>query len=1033
MSRTFLATERALNRTVVVKVLAPELLAGVSVERFKREVMLAASLQHPHVVPVLATGDAQGLPWFTMPFVDGQSLRQRLAAGPIALSEVVQILRDVARGLAFAHGRGVVHRDIKPDNVLLSDGSATVTDFGIAKAITAARTSPSMGLTGTGMSLGTPAYMSPEQAAADPATDHRADLYSYGAMAYEMLTGFPPFAGMSPSRMLAAAMSERPEPLGPKRPDVPAPLAALVMRCLEKQASDRPQQASDIVKVLDTVLSSGAAVSAPAVLQGGRVPVGKALAMWAGATAVVMFVVWSASVSVGLPAWALPGTGAVMALGLPMILLTWYVQRSAYRQFTQTPQVTPGGGMVPQGTLHTMAVKVSPHVSWRRTWIAGAAAVGAFLLAIGSFSVARAYGIGPAGTLIAKGALEQNAKLILADFKSPASDSTLGVTLTEALRADLAQSRQLRVLSRSNVRDVLRLMRRPVDAGVDLALAREVATREGIKAIVDGEIVQLGTGFVVAARLVTTQTGEELGAFRETAANATELLPAVERLSRALRERVGDSFKDIRDATPLERVTTSNVDALKLYVQGMRAAEERRDVPAARQYLEEAIRLDSSFASAYRKLAVTLGNEGSSRSEVQRLMTKAYELRERLSESERLLTEASYFTDGPRQDLRRAELALQSLVDLDPTFFPALNNLAVLYQRQGRWTEAEPLVRRAIALEPGIVTGYRNMARVFGELGRFREIDSMATIAEQRLGAKNAEPLLDRIAGAAMVGDFATAERNIQRVYNEMGTVSQAVGSAAFVHGAILEARGRLKASRAAYARSDSTRKTLGLSVRPLDAALSDALMVARQLGDVPRGRAMALAALKAYPPERVPTEDRDYFGWIEALDVLGLQEQARPLVAALEERVAKANRRDDAVALAFHRAQVLTAKSPSEGVAAWTAIVRDYPEQGIGTVGPFLANAYLALGQPDSALAVTEQFIAHTGWVKARYAIGPYLAKGHQLAGELNERKGNKEKALQHYEKFVELYKDADPELQPVVKDVRARIERLRAATFKG
>ncbi len=263
MSRVFVAEETRLRRKVVIKVLLPELAQGISVERFEREIQLAASLQQANIVPVLTAGDTNGLPYFSMPFVEGESLRQHLAAGPLPMAEVVGILRDVARALGYAHSRGIVHRDIKPDNVLLSSGAAVVTDFGIAKAISAARTqADSATLTQTGTSIGTPSYMSPEQAAGDPDIDHRADLYALGCMAYELLTGAPPFTGASAARIIAAQMTETPAPVGERRPDTPESLSALIMQCLAKRPEERPSNADEVMRRLEGVNLSNPGLAA---------------------------------------------------------------------------------------------------------------------------------------------------------------------------------------------------------------------------------------------------------------------------------------------------------------------------------------------------------------------------------------------------------------------------------------------------------------------------------------------------------------------------------------------------------------------------------------------------------------------------------------------------------------------------------------------------------------------------------------------------------------------------------------------------
>ena len=254
MSRVFVAEDTALGRRIVVKVLPPEMASGVSIERFKREISLAARLQHPHIVPLLSAGEAGGVPYFTMPFIEGESLRGHLTrSGELPIKEAVHLLREVASALAYAHRKGVVHRDIKPENVLVTEQHAMVTDFGVAKAISAATQSGGDGLTSIGIALGTPAYMAPEQAVGDVATDHRADIYAFGVIAYELLTGRAPFAGRSIQAVMAAHIVETPEPITRHRAAIPASLAALVMRCLEKHPADRPQTADDILRELDDV------------------------------------------------------------------------------------------------------------------------------------------------------------------------------------------------------------------------------------------------------------------------------------------------------------------------------------------------------------------------------------------------------------------------------------------------------------------------------------------------------------------------------------------------------------------------------------------------------------------------------------------------------------------------------------------------------------------------------------------------------------------------------------------------------------
>ena len=261
MATVYLARDERHRRDVALKVVHSELASVVGpslgARRFQREIEIAAQLNHPHILPLYDSGADAGHLYYIMPFVDGETLRGRLArAGPLSIADAVRLLRDVARALAHAHRHGVVHRDIKPENILLNrDGDALVADFGVAKALAAAVGSDpqkaQQTLSAVGLVLGTPAYMAPEQALGDAETDHRADLYALGLVAYEALAGAPPFSGRSIQELTTAHLTKAPTPIGVLRPDVPLALGSLVMVLLAKTPAERPQDATEVLRVLE--------------------------------------------------------------------------------------------------------------------------------------------------------------------------------------------------------------------------------------------------------------------------------------------------------------------------------------------------------------------------------------------------------------------------------------------------------------------------------------------------------------------------------------------------------------------------------------------------------------------------------------------------------------------------------------------------------------------------------------------------------------------------------------------------------------
>jgi tetratricopeptide (TPR) repeat protein len=1030
MSRVFLAEERALGRRVVVKVLPSDLGGGVNVERFKREIQVSAKLQHPHIVPVLSAGEMDGVPWYTMPFVEGESLRHRLAsAGALSISEAVGVLRDVAKALAYAHDHAVVHRDIKPDNILLSGGSATVADFGIAKALSDARDDPTGNtLTQVGTSLGTPAYMAPEQAAADPATNHRADIYAFGCVAYEVLSGRPPFMGKTPQKLLAAQMGERPQPVTELRADTPPVLADLVMKCLEKEADARPQAAVEMVRVLEAVTSGSGQAAMPAILVGGRRMLGRALTLYAVAMIIVTVVARAAVISIGLPSWVVPGAGLVMLLGLPVILFTGYVQRVTHRAVSQTPTFTPGGTPGKSfGTMATLAMKASPFISWRRTAFGGVYAVSAFVLLVGGFMIMRALGIGPAASLFAAGKLERNERLLVADFGvKGGADSSLGIVVSEAIRTDLAQSTVLSIVPTSFVRGALVRMRRPVESRIDARLASEITLREGIKAFVDGDVTPVGAGFIISARLVAPQTGDQLWSSQETAEGPTDVIPAVERLSRDMRGKIGESLKDVNASPDLADVTTGSLDALRKYAEGVRASDVLRDAARAVSLLKEAIALDSGFAMAWRKLAVAYNVGGFPTALTDSASVRAFQLRDRLPDVERLNVVGIYYGWGPGRDRAKAAEAFEALSAISAT---GHHNLAVQYGNRRDYARAESLYRKNVLRSP-IQQSYFQLLWLIAAQGRLVEAESLARNAPTLFpGAAATERALAVIAYRR--GELDSALSIITRIRNAADPQDRALAAAD--QSQLLLIRGELARAEKSWIERSAMERTRGASAPPLHDSLASIAVDIWFRDRKGLGAARLDATLQRLPLDAGSEAERPYFATAELYARAGRPDRARAVLAQYDrdivdtalkrERLPYRQRAEAEVALAERRPlDALSLFRKSDTIADGPVDICE------SCVHPLIGRAFDEAGLPDSAIIAFERFLTAPaiGFLDGDGSHPTYLAGTYKRLGELYEQKGNAAKAIEYYNQFVTLWKNADPELQPRVAEVRRRLTLL-------
>jgi tetratricopeptide (TPR) repeat protein len=754
-------------------------------------------------------------------------------------------------------------------------------------------------------------------------------------------------------------------------------------------------------------------------------PIARALALWALATAIVGVTAWAALDVIGLPDWVLPGSLGVMLAGLPVIGITAFVQRTAYRAYAVTPQHTPGGGVPAAGTLVTLALKASPHVSWRRTMLGGWVALGAFAALVVGFMVTRAFGIGPAASLRGKGEFGARETVVVADFRAPAGDSALGPTVAEALRTDLAQSSSLNVLTRASVREILGLMQRPSESIVPFELAREIATREGAKAVLDGEIVRLGQSYVVSARLVSALDGAELATFRETAGSENELIGAIGDLSRAVRTKAGESLRTIRASSELERVTTPSLAALRKYVEGSALADEAGEGDRGLALLEEAVALDTGFAMAWRKIAVLLGNDNRSRERSLAAISTAYRHRERLTELERLLTEGYYYTRGPRPDDDRALAAYEEVIRLDSNSTSGLNNAAVIYGDKRDYERAEQLYRRVVRLPRTFGGAFTNLIQEQIRNGRVEALDS--TVAAFRTRFPESNDLWEGEWYAAWGKGRADVADSISRaVFTKARTTRQAL-RAAFATGLVAYLHGRRdEGLRWMTQWAEATvRAAPGPESRitfALDTAYDAAIRGDRSAGLAALNRGLARDPLDSMPPGNRPWDELSHL----AVDLQDPALAKRALAGFERDQMASA--REPAGRQAFYQAQVaLTERRWDQAITmmheadAQTAVNARYAMVRVG-------QAHDLAGRGDSAIVYFERFLTTPDPQPEQDSR--WRAEVHRRLGELYEAKGSKGEAAEQYREFADLWARADAALQPQVVEARQRLEQLGGKT---
>jgi eukaryotic-like serine/threonine-protein kinase len=792
------------------------------------------------------------------------------------------------------------------------------------------------------------------------------------------------------------------------------------------------------------------------------------LAVYLTSAFVVLQVVDIFVEQLALPDWFFPGSIVLLLVGLPIIVATALVQSAPASDADPGANVVgapPGAGARPDpstGAPSGAAAGSSPEarppavsaaggpppgsrgpeaaresvaladvmevarewLTWHRTVAGGVLAFVLLIFAVTGYSAMRAMGIGPVGSLVAAGVIDARDRILIADFQSQTGDTLLAGVVTEAFRIDFAQSPVVTVVEPTFVRDVLRRMERDPAVRLDDALAREVALRDGIKAVVTGELAAAGSGYVISARLVATESQQVLAALRETASGEAAIIPAIDRLSKRLRERIGESLRTIRGNAPLEQVTTASLDALRKYTQAFHADQVLGEHLQAIALFEEAIALDPDFAMAHRGLAISLGNRGLQRARRLEAATRAYELRDRLTERERYLAIANYHT-GVTGDDDQAIIAYRAILAANPDDRTALNNLGLLYSGQRDWSRAEEHYHRAWVQDTTTSVPLSNQVPVVYNQGRPE--DARALLEEFR------SRFPDRPTYFSMAAALEAAEGNYDRAIELLGEIARVRPddvnwevTMAYRLRTMAQLRGRLAeaARHDRHAIAASERRGTGPQAR-LGAAIDEAFRDLLLRGDRDRAIARIDAALARDPVHEMDTRERPYTPLSTFFAEARMPERARAILGEFDSlpyadshRSARIQRRglEAAIARAEGRLGDYLAMAPE--IDQDSCVLCTLPQ---------VARAQLELGRTDAAIEAYEAYVS-TPYIWRTWMDSWFLAEAYETLADLHDARGNVDKARLYYASLVDLWRDADPELQPRVRAAEQRLQRLSA-----